>query len=92
LGNHFTLGWSQTGGSADTLENLENVFVQKAGATATITVSATAINGDGVPLVGDMTDQDFALICRNCAVSAGNPIFSDGFESGDVSAWSSSEP
>ncbi len=92
LGNRFVLGWSQTGGSADVLNNTENVYLQKPGATATVTVSATAINGDGVPLVGDSTDQDFALICYNCVVSSGDPIFSDDFESGDVLAWSGSAP
>jgi PKD repeat protein len=66
-GNVFSSGWSVPGGSADTLNNLENVFVQ-AGVNGTIqiTVQATNIAGDGVPYNGDPTDQDFALVCYNC--------------------------
>lgn len=68
LGNVFSGGWSTTGGTADTLNNLENVYIQNPGGSATITVSATNIAGDGVPGNGDMTDQNFALICSNCAL------------------------
>ncbi|MCK5378572.1 MAG: S8 family serine peptidase [Acidobacteria bacterium] len=67
LGNDFSAGWSTTGGSADTLNNLENVFVASPGGQATITVRATNIAGDGVPYIGDATDQDFAIVCFNCA-------------------------
>jgi subtilisin family serine protease len=84
LGNVFTAGWSATGGSADARNNLENVFVQNPGPIAVITIDAVNVAGDGVPYNGDLTDQDFALVCTNCV----EPIFFDGFESGDVSAWS----
>ncbi len=67
LGNVFSAGWSATGGTADILNNLENVFVASPGGQATITVRATNIAGDGVPYIGDTTDQDFALVCFNCA-------------------------
>ena len=46
-----------TGGAADTINNLENVFVQNPGGDATITVDATNIVGDGVLYNGDTTDQ-----------------------------------
>ena len=72
LGNRFTAGWSATGGTPDTLNNVENVFIQIPGGSIDITVAATAINGDGVPYNGDATDQDFALVCTNCAL---NPDF-----------------
>lgn len=65
-GNVFSAGWSTTGGSFDTLNNLENVFVQTPGSSATITINAINIAGDGVPVSGDATDQDFALVCTNC--------------------------
>jgi hypothetical protein len=68
LGNVFSGGWSTPGGSPDTLNNLENVFVQNPGGSATITIQATNLPGDGVPLSGDTTDQDFALVCYNCAL------------------------
>ncbi len=70
LGNRFTAGWSATGGTPDTRNNLENVYIQSPGAgSIDITVAATAINGDGVPYNGDTTDQDFALVCTNCALN-----------------------
>lgn len=68
LGNAFTGAFSSTGGTADSKNNYEAVFLP-AGTTGdlTITVTATNIAGDGVPSVGDATDQDFALVCSNCS-------------------------
>ncbi len=39
------------------------------GETGTLSLTVTAFNivGDGVPNNGDTTDQDFALVCYNCA-------------------------
>ena len=68
LGNVFSGGWSVTGGSADTLNNLENVYVQNPSGGVEITIDAFNIAGDGIPISGDTTDQDFALICYNCAL------------------------
>jgi hypothetical protein len=68
VGNVFSGGWSATGGSADAINNLENVYVQSPGGSATITIDATAIVGDGVPYNADTTDQDFALVCSNCSL------------------------
>ena len=33
---------------------------------ALVRVTAASLPGDGVPYTGDSTDQDFALVCRNC--------------------------
>ena len=66
-GNNFAAGWSISDGPADTLNNLENVFLPQPGTTAVITVRGANIAGDGVPYNGDLTDQDFALVCTNCA-------------------------
>lgn len=89
-GNAFSGGWSAPGGAADALNNAENVFIQSpTGATAKVRVIGSAVNGDGVPFVGDGTDQDFALLCSNCVDTT---LFVDGFESGDTSSWSSSVP
>ncbi|MEM9556727.1 MAG: S8 family serine peptidase [Acidobacteriota bacterium] len=87
LGNQLAAGVSVEGGSADSLNNLEQVIVPNPGAEAVITVTATLIAGDGVPFAGDTTDQDFALVCRNCR-SSSDIVFADGFESGNLSAWS----
>jgi hypothetical protein len=67
-GNVFSGGQSTTGGTADRLDNLENVFLPAGvGGQLTVRVRAHALPGDGVPGVGDATDQDFALVCTNCA-------------------------
>lgn len=60
-------GFSDAGGSADAINNTEGVFLPAGTGGATIRVRATDINSDGVPSVGDTTDQDFALVCYNCA-------------------------
>lgn len=63
LGNVFVGGRSVTGGSADRLNNTENVFLDSAAPGEwTIAVRAHALPGDGDPFRGDRTDQDFALV------------------------------
>jgi Subtilase family len=66
VGNHFEDGWSVPGGSADRLNNLDDVHVAAPGAVVVVTITAANLPGDGVPYNGDPTDQDFALVCRNC--------------------------
>ncbi|AKJ02001.1 S8 family serine peptidase [Archangium gephyra] len=70
-GNVFTGANSVTGGSADTQNNVENVFLP-AGLTGpyTVTVTATNVNSDGVPNLGTAVDQDFALVVYNACTSA----------------------
>ncbi|HEY8208327.1 MAG TPA: Ig-like domain-containing protein [Myxococcaceae bacterium] len=65
-GNVFTGANSATGGTADTKNNVESVFLP-AGTTGSfvVTVTATNIAGDGVPGNADTTDQDFALVIYN---------------------------
>jgi cysteine-rich repeat protein len=67
-GNNFTGEVSQTGGTADFMNNVESVWLA-AGTTGsfTVTVRAQNIAGDGVPNVGDAFDQDFALVVYNGA-------------------------
>ena len=68
LGNVFSHQWSTTGGAADTKNNYEAVFLPAGtNGDVTIRVTGTAIGGDGVPNVGDATDQDFAITCYNCS-------------------------
>ena len=78
LGNHFDHAWSTPGGSADDRNNYEAVYLP-AGAAGdmTITVTATNIGGDGVPGVGDATDQDFAIVCNNCTQQPSFTLTSD---------------
>ncbi len=67
-GNVFDGAWSVAGGSFDTANNVEAIFLP-AGTVGQIVVTVTAANvaGDGVPNSGDATDQDFALVCYNCS-------------------------
>jgi len=76
-GNVFSGATSITGGTADTRNNLESVFLP-AGTTGTfsVTVRGTNISGDGVPENGDTTDQDFALLVYNGSAGAPPPDFS----------------
>jgi PKD repeat protein len=63
-GNVFGGGWSQTGGAADRLNNVENVYVQGAGA-GTWTV---AVSGYNVPF----GPQPFALVIDGGGTSSAN--------------------
>ncbi len=66
-GNVFSGGWSATGGAYDSLNNVENVFVQTpSSGSYTVRVTATALNGDAYYYNGDITDQHFSLVCWNC--------------------------
>ena len=70
-GNVFTGASSVTGGSADTRNNAESVFLP-AGVSGSFTVRILASNiaGDGVPNFGGALDQDFALVVSNAALNA----------------------
>jgi subtilisin-like proprotein convertase family protein len=74
LGNVLAGGVSRTGGSADRRNNVESV-VLPTGTSGRFTVEVTAANlpGDGVPQVGDASDQDFALVVSNAAPAASSP-------------------
>ncbi|MDH3403060.1 MAG: S8 family serine peptidase [Acidobacteriota bacterium] len=69
LGNEFGAdGFSVPGGSPDGINNTEGVVLAPGPERLlTIRVSAANINSDGIPGVGDGTDQDFALVCYNCS-------------------------
>lgn len=78
-GNVFEDGRSITGGIADSLNNLENVYLPNSSQRSlSVRVRARALPGDGVPAVGDDTDQDFALVCSNCSAE---PDFTLSLES-----------
>lgn len=65
-GNVFNGAFSATGGSADTKNNVESVFLP-AGVSGTIqvTVKAASISGNGVPGNASALDQDFAITVYN---------------------------
>jgi len=71
-GNYFGVdGFSDIGGIADPMNNAEGVFLELPPTDVTVRVLATNINSDGVPHFNDETDQDFALVCYNCAYTTG---------------------
>lgn len=66
LGNVFSKGWSAKGGKPDRKNNLENVYVRRAGnGVYEIVVDAANIIGNGLPNRKGPTDQDFALVITN---------------------------
>jgi subtilisin family serine protease len=69
LGNAFTQGRSVAGGSEDRLNNMENVYLDAPSGSYTLSVRAFNLPGDGVPGVGDQTDQDFALVISNAVLA-----------------------
>jgi len=71
-GNNFTSGLSVPGGSADTLNNVEHIWINglATDTNVSISVSASALNGDGIPGNGDATDQHFALVVYNYTEAA----------------------
>ncbi len=65
-GNVFSAGKSQSGGVADRLNNVENVFLAQApDGTYRIEVRPFNLPGNGVPASPSLTDQDFALVISN---------------------------
>ncbi|HEX8737389.1 MAG TPA: VCBS repeat-containing protein, partial [Pyrinomonadaceae bacterium] len=67
-GNVFTGGVSATGGTGDTLNNVENVFLPAgipAGSFFSVGVTAVALNGDGILGNADTTDQHFSIVASN---------------------------
>ena len=64
-GNVFSGGWSQTGGSADRRNNVENVYVQSA-AAGTWTVAVTGFNVPNGP-------QPYALVVDGSFGAVDNP-------------------
>jgi hypothetical protein len=65
-GNVFSGASSATGGTADTRNNVESVFIP-AGVSGSfvVKVKATNIAGDGVPNNAQPLDQDFSLVVYN---------------------------
>ncbi len=63
-------GWSASGGSADTMNNLEGVFLSPAQIDGPITLSVLAANiaADALnPYTPGAPAQDFAIVCYNCS-------------------------
>jgi subtilisin-like proprotein convertase family protein len=73
-GNVFDGSASRTGGSADSRNNVESVYLP-AGTSGrfAVKVVGTNISGNGIPGNADSTDQDFALVVSN-AVEQASPV------------------
>ncbi len=88
IGNHFNGANSNSGGSFDSVNNVENVFLP-AGQSGNFKVRVIARNlaGDGVPGNSDLTDQDFALVIENGA-AGDTPSLSAGTNNWSVQSGS----
>ena len=91
-GNVFSGGVSIPGGSADTVNNVENIFLPAgvpAGAFFSVGVSAVTLNGDGALGNADTTDQHFSIVAYNweplVTTDADPPVDFDGDDRTDVS-------
>jgi subtilisin-like proprotein convertase family protein len=86
-GNVFAGGLSRAGGNADPRNNVESVFLP-AGTTGRISVKVvgTSVGGNGVPNVGDATDQDFALVVSNVTESSAPVLSHESSSAPDDSA------
>jgi hypothetical protein len=69
-GNVFSGPYSISGGVADSVNNVESIFLPAgSGSGFTVTITASSINSDGVPNNGTPLDQDFALVVYNAFVA-----------------------
>jgi len=69
-GNIFKGAYSTTGGSADTTNNAQNVFLPAGQATNfTVTITAQQINTDAITNGGALPEQDFALVIYNALIA-----------------------
>ncbi|MGH2711725.1 MAG: S8 family serine peptidase [Actinomycetota bacterium] len=67
-GNFFIQGRSAADGEEDRLNNMENVYLDTPSGGYDVSINAFGLPGDGVPGVGDETDQDFALVISNAVL------------------------
>ncbi len=78
-GNVFSGATSVTGGTADSRDNVESVFLP-AGLSGNFAVTVTAANitSDGVPNEAPSLDQDYALVVYNANPMAGAAVVGTG--------------
>ncbi len=83
--------WSTSGGAADTINTVENVYVQNpAAGDWTIEVEAVEVNMDVHVETPAVDDQDYALVVYGVTGLTGGVldfVFADGFEKGNTGAW-----
>jgi hypothetical protein len=63
-------GWPLKPGDYEIRMCLDDSYRCRVSAPFTVTVIAANLLGDGVPGVGDLTDQDFALFVSNARVAS----------------------
>jgi Subtilase family len=86
--------WSTPDGAPDTINKVENVFIQNpAAGDWRIEVEAVEVNMD-VHIETPEDDQDYALVIYGVTDLSdyGPIIFSDGFETGNIDQWSRVNP
>lgn len=65
IGNVFQDGWSTVGGSRDSKNNTECVYIEHPSGTYNIDVIAANIAGDAIPGNTSALEQDYAIVIRN---------------------------
>jgi hypothetical protein len=69
-GNVFNGAYSTNGGAADSLNNVESVFLPEGNATNfTVTITAANISADAITNGGSVPEQDYALVIYNGAIA-----------------------
>lgn len=92
-GNVLSGGTSTTGGTGDTVNNVEMVLLPAgipAGSFFSVGISAVTLNGDGVLGNADTTDQHFSVVAYNFQALQPNlrPVFDfDGDDKTDISIF-----
>ena len=80
------------GASSDTTTIVGKVTVQGSGTKATLTGLTIAVGSDSLPSDGLVVVDDAEVIPDDLVITTTDHIFSDGFESGDTTAWSTTKP
>lgn len=97
-GNVFANGWSITGGSADTVNNVENVYVQSPAAGIwTVTVTGNNVPQGPQPFAlavsasfGDLSFSNFVHLPLIMRAAQPTVVVNGGFESGPGVGWTES--
>jgi hypothetical protein len=81
--------WSTSGGSANTKDTVENVFVQNpASGVWTVEVSAPELNGDSHPETPGVEDADYALVVTGVSGGMNLDTMSEQLEKGVIAGGS----
>lgn len=73
-GNNFTSGFTTPGGTNDSANNVECVYVQSATGVYTVTVRGQTLVADARQALGGSPWQDYALVLENAEFASADPV------------------